>query len=142
MAIPKRKNIDTAGIFKYDETSDCFIAWDGGVTTGGLTDAELRASPVEVDQVPFGSAPSNKVNVTTAGTRVALGASTAIGGVIVRANLTNTGIIYIGDSTVSSSNGFELDRGSTITYPIDNLSKVFIDSSVSGEGVSYMIGIA
>jgi hypothetical protein len=110
--------------------------------TGPLTDAELRASPVEMDQVAFSSALSNQINVTTAGTRVALGASTVIKSVIVRAKLANTGIIYVGDSTVTSLNGFQLDRGATVTINIDNLSKVFIDSSVSGEGVSYLIAVA
>jgi len=114
----------------------------GSVTTGSLTDAELRATPVSVAQDPFSSASSGQTNVTTAGTRVALGASTAILGVVIRAKLTNTGLIYVGDSGVTSSNGYILDRGSAVTVGVDNLADVSIDSSVSGEGVSYLAAIA
>ena len=115
----------------------------GPVTvTGPLTNAELRASPVEVDQVPFSSAPSGQTNVTTAGTRVSLGACTAILGVVIRAKLTKTGLIYVGDSGVTSSNGYILDRGSAVSIGVDNLADIFIDSSVSGEGVSYLIAVA
>lgn len=110
--------------------------------SGPLTDAELRASPVSVTEDPFSSVVTGQTNVTTAGTRVALGASTAILGVVIRAKLTNTGLIYVGNSSVTSSNGYILDRGSAVTVNVDNLADISIDSSVSGEGVSYMAAIA
>lgn len=77
-------------------------------------------------------------NVTTAGTRVALAASQAISSVTVKAKAANTGSIYVGDSTVSSSNGFVLAAGEAISMDIDNLADIYLDSSVNGEGVTYV----
>jgi hypothetical protein len=85
-------------------------------------------------------------NVTTAGTRVALSATklytTAFA---VRAKSANTGVIYIGDSTVTSSTGMFLASGEANskegktnargTIQTFNLEKIYIDSSVNGEGV-------
>ena len=83
-------------------------------------------------------------NVTTAGTRVPLIASqTFISSVTGRARRTNTGSIYLGDNTISST-GSALAAGDTVTishpYQFD-LADEFIDSSVNGEGVDiwYML---
>lgn len=150
MATPKRKNPKSTAISYYDAASDTYpdasaatpLPITGSVTTGGLTNAELRATPVSVSEDPFSSVVSGQTNVTTAGVRVALGSSTAILGVVIRAKLTNTGLIYVGGSTVSSSNGYILDRGSAVFVGVANLADISIDSSVSGEGVSYLAAIA
>lgn len=82
---------------------------------------------------------NGQTSVTTAGTGVALASSQAIlSGVTIKAKSTNTGFIYVGNSSVSSSNGFRLSAGDTIFVEVANLSTVYIDSSVSGEGVSYI----
>jgi hypothetical protein len=89
------------------------------------------------------STPSAVLNgqktVTTAGTRVALVASTtSCSAVIIRALDTNTGIIYVGNSSVSSSNGHRLLPGESVGLSINDLSSIYLDSSVNGEGVSYL----
>jgi len=76
--------------------------------------------------------------VTTAGTRVALAASQAVQTVTIRALVGNTGLIYIGGSSVASTNGVQLEPGDAITLAIANLATVYIDSAVNGEGVSYI----
>lgn len=81
---------------------------------------------------------SGKTTVTTAGTRVVLASSKNIKSVTIKALSTNTGFIYVGDTTVSSSNGFQLSAKDSISMDISNLTTVNIDSSVNGEGVSYM----
>jgi len=81
-----------------------------------------------------------KTTVTTAGTRVVLAASTACKSVTIKALTANTGIIYVGSTTVASTNGFALAAGETVSLDIANLTTVNIDSSVNGEGVTY-IGI-
>lgn len=80
--------------------------------------------------------------VTTAGTQVALGTSTVLpsGLLRIKALHANTGMIYVGSSTVDSSTGFVLDAGEEIVVPINNLASVYIDSSENGEGVSYIAG--
>lgn len=82
--------------------------------------------------------------VTTAGTDVVLASSTAAKWVIVQAQTDNTGWIAVGatgvDATVATGTGILLGAGESITLPIDNLADIFIDSTVSGEGVRYSYG--
>src|SRR4030042_1418812 len=67
----------------------------------------------------------------------------------IRGLSTNGGIVYIGDSTVSSTVGRELLANESITLQVEaedwkhgssiNLSKIYLDVSVNGEGVSYLV---
>ena len=91
-----------------------------------------------VNVLPYSIVGSGVQTVATAGSRVALASTTAIKSVTVRAKSVNTGLIYVGSSIVASSNGFQLSAGETVSIDIDNLSKVYIDSAVNGEGVSYV----
>jgi len=76
-------------------------------------------------------------DVTTAGVPEALASSTACKSVYIKAKLANTGSIYVGGSTVTSTTGITLAAGDSIQFDISNLSTVYIDSSVNGEGVGY-----
>lgn len=86
------------------------------------------------------------VNVATAGTRVQLTSSdTIFSSIIIQAKSANTGIIYVGDSSVSSANGLELSAGESLEISGDLrnegqtdelvMSDLWIDASVNGEGV-------
>jgi len=77
-----------------------------------------------------------QTNVTTAGTRVALTA-TATRVFLIKALSTNTGLIYVGDNTVTSANGHVLSAKEEALLPLD-ASEIQIDSSVNGEGVSWI----
>jgi len=77
-------------------------------------------------------------NVTTAGTRAVLGTSQAILSITITAKLTNTGNIYVGNSSVTSSNGAILSAGDSLSLDTNDISNVYIDSDVNGEGVSYI----
>ena len=81
---------------------------------------------------------NGKKTVATAGTRVTLAASQAVKSVTIKALSTNIGLIYVGDTSVASTNGFQLSAGETISMDLANLNTVNIDSSVSGEGVTYI----
>lgn len=82
--------------------------------------------------------------VTSAGTDEALAGSTAAKWVTVQSQTDNTGWIAVGatgvDATEATGTGVLLDAGESITMPIDNLADVFIDATVSGEGVRYTYG--
>jgi hypothetical protein len=80
--------------------------------------------------------------VTTAGTAVALATSTACQSVLIQAKAANTGVIYVGGSTVSSTSGIFLYAGESVEMSVDNLADINIDSSVNGEGVVFTYGIA
>jgi len=61
--------------------------------------------------------------------------------IMITALRTNTGYIYIGfDEFVSSTDyGKELMARDFVVIPIDNLHKLWMDSSVNGEGISYIL---
>ena len=79
--------------------------------------------------------------VTTAGTDLALAASTACKKVDIQAQTDNTGRIAVGgsgvDATVATGTGIILEAGDVYSLEIDNLADVYIDSSVNGEGVRF-----
>lgn len=80
--------------------------------------------------------------VATAGTAVALPANAGLKGVTIKALSTNTGKITVGPSGVTNAingtgNGFILNPGDSISLAIDNSNKIFINSDVSGSGVSF-----
>jgi hypothetical protein len=97
-------------------------------TTYGLASTELPASTIY----------NNKVT-TNAGSRVQLSAvSTSIKSVSIKALATNTGTVYVGNSTVASTNGYQLAAGDAIDVDVNNLNGVYIDVSVNGEGITYI----
>lgn len=93
---------------------------------------------VGVNILPYSIMSNGATNVTTAGTRVQLAATTGTKSVTIRAKSTNTGLIYVGSVTVSSSNGFQLSASETVSLDLDSLAKIYIDSDVDGEGVTYI----
>lgn len=86
--------------------------------------------------------PGRKV-VTTAGTPVQVAAlGTKCRKVTITAETDNTGYIVVGDSTViaalATRLGSPLAAGQSITLNLDDLGKVWIDSTVSTDGVTYV----
>ena len=77
--------------------------------------------------------------VTNPGTAEALGADQPIRSVVIKALKSNTGIIYVGNEDVDSTNGLELESGESVPFDIDNLNKFWLDVEAGhgGEGVSY-----
>lgn len=87
-------------------------------------------------------------NVTTAGTRVQLTTTTGTycHWVVVTARPANTGKIVVGGAAVVATAGSEvgapiLSAGDSCGLEINDLSKVWIDSTVNGEGVSFTYGV-
>jgi len=86
--------------------------------------------------------------VTAAGTREPLSTGkredVAVLSVTIKALSSNTDKVYIGDHNVASTNGFPLDPRDGVTLETDdpkhliNLSKIYIDSAVNGEGVRFI----
>lgn len=106
---------------KWNSTGDTYEVYEGEVKLAGST---LAGAAVQ--------------NVTTAGTRVQL-SSVACSEITIIAKRANTGYIYIGGATVSSAvYGAELAALESITIPVSNANEIYIDASVSGEGISYV----
>ena len=98
-----------------------------GTTTSTITSITMPTAVV-----------AGQTAVTTAGTAVALGASTTLlFGVTIKGLSTNTDLIYVGTSAVDSSSGFELSAGETLFIGVADLASIYIDAAVNGEAVSY-----
>jgi hypothetical protein len=82
-------------------------------------------------------------DVTTAGTRVQLSTSSvACRMVQVQARPENTGVVVVGSSGVvasaSTRRGIALVPGASVALRVTDLNKLYLDSAVSAEGVSYV----
>jgi hypothetical protein len=80
--------------------------------------------------------------VASAGTRETLAASTACKYVVITAEADNTGAIVVGAvtcvATLATRRGYLLNAGEGIGFPIDNLADVYLDSTVTGDGVTFI----
>lgn len=79
--------------------------------------------------------------VSSAGTAVKItSTSTPCKSIIIQALFSNTSKIAVGDSatlaTAGSESGVILTAGASVTLPIIDLSLVYIDALVNGEGVT------
>lgn len=94
--------------------------------------------------LPTSIGDGRKVTVS-AGTAVQIGSSTSIKKVTVQALDTNTDVIVVGSSTVVAASGtrrgIALTPFNSIVIQVDNLTDVYIDSVVSGEGCSFVYEI-
>ena len=89
------------------------------------------------------SAASGQITVTTAGTAVTLGTAQIHGPLLVKALDTNTAIVAIGNDgagDVTLSNGLRLAAGEVIVFDhVSQLSVLYLDAAVNGEGVSWQM---
>ncbi len=116
------------------------------ITAGSAVIGKLGANSgvdigdVDVTSVSVPAAVKNgKKVVATPGTQLALGTTSALViGVTVKAEASNTGIIYVGKSTVSSADGYELAAGEQVFIPIDDIAAVFIDASIATDGATWI----
>lgn len=87
-------------------------------------------------------ATSGQKTVAAAGTAEQLGAGVCLCGLMIKALIDNTGFIYLGNDgagDVTSANGLVLSAGDFIVIPaLARFEHVYIDSSVNGEGVSWI----
>jgi hypothetical protein len=76
--------------------------------------------------------------VTTAGVAVPIVAvTTPCFSVVIEALDSNAGFIYVGDSGVTSANGSALDAGESVTMDVENLLPIYLNASVSLDGVRF-----
>jgi hypothetical protein len=51
----------------------------------------------------------------------------------IRAMKTNTGVIYLGDSTVTAATGFELAAGDSLNIDVTSLGNLYMFASKAGD---------
>ena len=79
----------------------------------------------------------NRKSVTSSA--AALGSSTELRyGLQLIAEGTNSAAVYVGNSSVSTGNGFPLDPSGSLFIPIDNLSTAYAVSSTGTQFVRFI----
>ena len=102
--------------------------------------SSTSGSPVDV--IPPSAINDGRKTVTSGGTAETLiGVATPAKRVTIVAEEDNTGIIVAGGSTVVAAlgtrQGVDLGAGDSYELDIDDLQKVFIDTTVDGDGVTF-----
>jgi len=133
---------DLTEFLKDLQTRGILVANLGDIPVVGTVAVE-QSDPSELKATVTPTVPSALFNgqqaVASAGTAEALATTQALQrGVLVKALSTNTGLMYVGDEDVDSTNGFELEAGDMTYIEIDDLAKVYVDAAEDGEGVSYV----
>jgi hypothetical protein len=100
----------------------------------------LDGEEVGVSSVAMPSAlVHNKKTVATPGSAEALAGSASLeSGVTIKALPDNTGLVYVGGSSVASTNGHQLAAGEEVFVEIADPSTVYLDVDTGGEGVTYI----
>jgi hypothetical protein len=121
----------------YSSGAGQWVGWSGSVILDSNTAVIGR-----VGHDITGIVSGRKV-VTTAGTRVQLVASsTPCKKVDLVAETDNTGTIVVGGSgciaTLATREGIPLSAGQPYSLEIDNANDIYLDSTVSGDGVTFV----
>ena len=148
------RNIDTdTGLIQADTTiiatkataiqSDSTIcAAKSTLIAADTTIIATKAVEIATNTSGIASINDGRKTVTTAGSAEALASSTTVRYVVVSAEVDNTGVIVVGGTavvaTLATRRGYPLNAGEGIGIPIDNLADVYIDSTVNGDGVTFM----
>jgi hypothetical protein len=84
---------------------------------------------------------SGITKIVTPGTPIVLGTTNINNPLAIKALWANTGLVYLGDSTLASgSNGFQLDAGEVIVFEyVGDLESIYLDADVSNEGASWIV---
>jgi hypothetical protein len=87
------------------------------------------------------SVTSGQTKIATTGTAVQLGTGALVNGVVITANLSNSGPITIGPAGVNNTqngtgNGYMLYPGASMSYAVSNLSPVYLNGT-AGDFVTY-----
>jgi len=124
-----------------DAAASSTVAEDATARTGislfkGIKNILLLVKALlDVPSTPY----NDRKTVAAPATAEVLAAAQALkSGVQIKAESDNTGIVYVGDASVSAANGYYLLSGETVFLPIDNLDEVWLDVSVAGDGVTYL----
>lgn len=74
----------------------------------------------------------------TAGSATAIQSILPCASIVVRANPTNTGLVYLGDTTVNNSNGLIMSPGDYVAFDVANTHQVCFDVQTTNDGISWM----
>ncbi len=107
------------------------------VTAGAVAAAKMQTD-VKTITLPTTVVNGQKTVAATGTAEALAGATTLLSVVSIKALISNTGNIFVGNSGVDSTNGYVLAQGESVVLSVADLATVFIDSAVNGDGVSFL----
>lgn len=132
MAFPKVKLSDDSGNTVAVDTSGSSNA----LKVSLLATPTIDIGDVEVIQPDVIA--SAAINVTDSAVRLT---SQTCKHVDIMANLSNTGIVYVGGSNVAATTGIALYPGDVYSVDIANLNAFYILSTVSGDDINVQVHV-
>ena len=111
------------------------------VGTNSIGNVGLNAGSNAIGYVGSIQATVNIGQTTSAVTAVQLSASSTVptNGLIIQALSTNTASVFIGNSGVTTANGFELTAGSSLTISPSNINLVYVIGSNATDKVCWSV---
>lgn len=106
----------------------------------GSRGQKVSASSIPVvissDQAVQSSISSGQATIGTSATQ--LTSIVLKQGVVVKASSSNIGTVYLGTSGVTTSTGFELGAGESVTLPITNTNLIYAIANTTGQIISFI----
>lgn len=141
------QDIQIGAVELKDATTDTRSIINAANTARTATDPVLLTQPIDAagNVISSDAAPTTLTGgtktVAVSGTAEALGTSLAIKSAYLRAPETNTGNIYVGDSSVDKTTNQQLilEPGDYASLDIANRSTIYLDVDTGGEGVDYLL---
>lgn len=100
-------------------------------------DQPITLDGEEVDVSALSTLYNNTKTVPT-GTAETIGSTQAIHSITIKALSTNTVAIYVGANGVTTSTGFELLAGESLSLDLDDVAKVYVISGSAAQVVRYI----
>lgn len=94
--------------------------------------------PIDAYAVTATGILNGRALVTTSGVPFQLAGQQSVKSVTIKALQANTAKVYVGASGILPSNGFSLAPSDTVSLDIADLSTVWVDGDVTGDGVRYI----
>lgn len=106
-----------------------------------LSPSETAIRTTDPNGVYYDAIDGGVATLSVSGTAQQITAVTGKGAIAIRANDSNTGRIWIGDSSVDNAtqNGIFMDGNDFYSLSVDDLSKVYFDGSNAGDKIHYNI---
>lgn len=103
------------------------------VTSPWVVSGSVTATPAALPAAPV----NGRAVVLVTNTAVQLASNVLVNGVIVEALAGNSDNVYVGNSTVTTANGYELQPGGATSAGVLNTSAIWVNGA-SGDGVAFI----
>ena len=126
-------NIGTSAIKLIDSDGDALDDGAGKLNVNATLVGDLDLDIGDVEILGHGAVTHAAVNVTDSAVQLTAGACKHLD---IMANLSNTGIVYIGAAAVSATTGIALYPGDVYSVDVANMNLLYVISTVSGDDIN------